>query len=79
MTVYPLLFGRVDWPEDPPPRRRPRLAVGDCRPTTERLAVEVPSALKRSVEQSAALAGLSADVWIASALARSVDPRLGTS
>jgi hypothetical protein len=76
MAIYSLLFGHVEWPDE----RQPidpiaTLDLGELEPR-KRLSVRVPAALKRRVEQSAALEGVPADAWVVSALSRSVDPRV---
>jgi predicted HicB family RNase H-like nuclease len=53
---------------EPPPAER-----------TERLSLRLPSALKKRVEASAALEGVSPNAWVERALSRSVDPRLLSS
>jgi hypothetical protein len=73
MALHQLPFGYVDWPQhDPAPAHA---ALTDA-PARERLIVTVPAGLRRHVEESAALAGVPTETWIARSLARSVDPRL---
>ena len=76
MAIYSLLFGHMEWPEE----KRPcdpiaTLDLSELEPR-KRLSVHVPAALKRRVEESAALEGVPADAWVARALSRSVDPRV---
>jgi hypothetical protein len=76
MAIYSLLFGHAEWPDEKPaPDPIATLDLSELEPR-KRLSVRVPAGLKRRVEQSAALEGVPADAWIASALSRSVDPRV---
>lgn len=74
MAMYTLLFGHAEWPTEEPRRRN--VSLVDEREAPERLSVKVPPALKRRVEASAELDGVSPNAWIVRALSRSVDPRL---
>jgi hypothetical protein len=79
MAFHRLPLGYADWPDPEPRPREPHEPVSDLEPDPgARLLVRLPAALKRKIEASAALDGVPADVWISRALARSVDPRLGT-
>ena len=64
------------WHEFKGPTTSPRPAPVVDRP--QRVTLRLPSALRRCVEASAALEGVTVDAWVARALARSVDPRVGT-
>jgi hypothetical protein len=79
MAMYTLLFGHAEWPEEAAPT--PRHAVVEPPPAerTERLSLRLPSPLKKRVEASAALEGVSPNAWVERALSRSVDPRLLSS
>ena len=59
--------------EEPRAARRSPCGVRARRPLTLR----VPSSLKRRLDESAELAGVSREAFVERALARSVDPRLG--
>jgi Ribbon-helix-helix protein, copG family len=77
MAVYSMLFGHMEWPDEPTKNLVPRPAL-DAKPEREaRLTLRVPSSLKRRLEESADLAGVSREAFVERALARSVDPRLG--
>ena len=54
---------------------RPRAASWPLE-RRSRVTLRLPSSLKRGVEASAALEGVSVDAWVARSLARSVDPRV---
>lgn len=79
MAVYRLPLGYAEWPEpqaSPSPVFEP---LPDLEPgRTARLLVSLPAALRLKIDASADLEGVPADVWISRALARSIDPRLGT-
>jgi hypothetical protein len=79
MAVYRLPLGYAEWPE--PEASAPHAAepLPDLEPVrSTRLLVSLPAALRRKIDDSAALEGVPADVWVSRALARSVDPRLDT-
>ena len=74
MAVYSLLFGHVEWPEDPPRRDLLPLAQAVERERSPR------SAPRASVERRAEEpvdAGLARDAFVDRVFARSVPPRLG--
>ena len=75
MAVYSLLFGHVEWPDEPsrPEHHHPFSAEHE---RVTRLTLRVPSSLRSRLEESADLAGLSREAFVERALARSVDPRL---
>ncbi len=73
MAIYSLLFGHTDWPDDRPVRRPLHVPPLD---DTARVTLRLPTGLKRRVEASARLEGITAETWVTGALARSVDPRL---
>lgn len=76
MAIYSLLFGHVEWPDEKAPCDP--IATLDLSELErkKRLSVRVPAALKRRIEESAALEGVPADAWVATALSRSIDPRV---
>jgi predicted HicB family RNase H-like nuclease len=76
MAVYSLLFGHAEWPDEPT-RSDSSAALAAEHERAARLTLRVPSSLKRRLEESAELAGLSREAFVERALARSVDPRLG--
>jgi Ribbon-helix-helix protein, copG family len=76
MAVYSLLFGHVEWPDEPI-RSDSTAALAAEHERVARLTLHVPSSLKRRLEESADLAGLSREAFVQRALSRSVDPRLG--
>jgi siderophore synthetase component len=77
MAVYSLLFGHAEWPDEPSrPKRHHTVAVEHER--VSRLTLRVPSSLKSRLEESAELSGLTREAFLERALARSVDPRLGS-
>jgi Ribbon-helix-helix protein, copG family len=76
MAVYSMLFGHMEWPEEEV-RPDPRAAVAAEHDRVARLTLHVPKSLKRRLEESAELAGVSREAFVERALARSVDPRLG--
>jgi predicted HicB family RNase H-like nuclease len=76
MAVYSLLFGHAEWPDEPT-RPDSGAALAAEHERVARLTLRVPSSLKRRLEESAELAGLSREAFVERALARSVDPRLG--
>ena len=76
MAIYSLLFGHAEWPDADETAARPPAVRPE--PQTARLTLRVPEVLKGRLEASAALEGVPAETWIVRALARSVDPRLGT-
>jgi hypothetical protein len=76
MAVYSLLFGHVEWPEEPT-RLVPHAALAAEHERAARLTLRVPSSLKRRLDESAELAGVDRETFVQRALARSVDPRLG--
>lgn len=76
MAVYSLLFGHMEWPEEPT-HLVPRAAVAAEHERIARLTLRVPSSLKSRLEESAELAGVDRETFVQRALARSVDPRLG--
>lgn len=75
MAVYSLLFGHVEWPEEPT-RPDPLAGVHVEPERPARVTVSVPPLLKRRLEESAELAGVPSEVFVQRALARSVDPRV---
>jgi hypothetical protein len=77
MAVYSLLFGHAEWPDEPsrPEYHHPFTAEHE---RAARLTLRVPSSLKSRLEESAELAGVSREAFLERALARSVDPRLGS-
>lgn len=77
MAVYSLLFGHVEWPEEPTKNLVPRATLPAEFERDARLTLRVPAALKHRLEESADLAGVSREAFVERALARSVDPRLG--
>lgn len=77
MAVYSLLFGHVEWPEDPPRRELLPFAQAAERERPPRSAPRVPSSLARRVEESHDRAGLARDAFVDRVFARSVPPRLG--
>jgi predicted HicB family RNase H-like nuclease len=76
MAVYSLLFGHVEWPDEPT-HSEPRAALAAEHERVARLTLRVPSSLKSRLEESAELAGVSPQAFVERALRRSVDPRLG--
>jgi predicted HicB family RNase H-like nuclease len=76
MAVYSMLFGHVEWPDEPS-RSESSAASAAEHERVARLTLRVPSSLKRRLEESAELAGVSRETFVERALARSVDPRLG--
>jgi hypothetical protein len=77
MAVYSLLFGHAEWPDEPTSPARANIAAVEYE-RVSRLTLRVPSSLKSRLEESAELAGVSREAFLERALARSVDPRLGS-
>ena len=71
--LVPPLYGTQPWPDEC--AVRPRRDVVFAR--RNRLTVVVPEPLRSGVEASARLAGTTPERWVAAALTRSLDPRLG--
>ena len=76
MAVYSLLFGHMEWPEEPTHLQPPAVIAAEHE-RAARLTLRVPTSLKRRLEESAELAGVDRETFVQRALARSVDPRLG--
>jgi predicted HicB family RNase H-like nuclease len=76
MAIYSLLFGHMEWPDEPT-HLHPHAALVAENERAARLTLRVPSSLKRRLEESAELAGVDRETFVQRALARSVDPRLG--
>ena len=77
MAVYSLLFGHVEWPEDPPRRDLLPLAQPVERERSPRSAPRAPSSFERRPEESVDAAGLAREAFVDRVVARSVPPRLG--